>query len=269
MQEIERNKLEAEIFMLRAQAKKAFADAEKAEAERAALKRGWHEWFLEAVKIIGAIALGAGGVTAAITGYQISEVKKERMDLEVAKGKLAIDELNAQRTSALGELAKIQARADALATNLQAARGNSQIPNPRLEAAISSAVDIGRTARAAGRELRQSSERKALTRENYLVGVQTFGMEDAQRVQLNERLQQLGYGLHETSIAIEDNEAPNWFAKEPTVFYYADSALGAAKELAGSLNEVTGVKFAVQKGAGMGVDPAQRNLTLFVHYSKQ
>jgi chromosome segregation ATPase len=59
------------------------------------------------VKILGAMILGAGGVTAAITGYQASEVKKERMELafEKKQGELrALDEQFRQRQADFDKL---------------------------------------------------------------------------------------------------------------------------------------------------------------------
>src|SRR5262245_22463156 len=49
----------------------------------------------EFLKVAGALILGAGGVTAAITGYQMSEVKNERLVLaaERKQGELSAIEV--------------------------------------------------------------------------------------------------------------------------------------------------------------------------------
>jgi hypothetical protein len=102
----------------------------------------------------------------------------------------------------------------------------------------------------------------------YLVGVQTLGMSDEDREQLNMKLRKAGYSLHELSMSYPLGQRPSWFAQRSTVFYYARSALSAAQELARLLKSLTGQDFAVQRGAGAGVDPSQQEVTFFVHYLK-
>ena len=43
----------------------------------------------------------------------------------------------------------------------------------------------------------------------------------------------------------------------------------AAQELAKLMKELTGQDFAAQRGAGLGVEPSRRDVTLFVHYVKK
>jgi cell division septum initiation protein DivIVA len=99
---------------------------------------------------------------------------------------------------------------------------------------------------------------------HYIVGVQALGFDPAVRGALNDKLQAAGYTL--SSLSADYTVRPNWFAPRSTVFYYDTEALPAAKELAGWLAHETGVRFAVQRGAGLGVDPEQRAQTLYVHY---
>ncbi|HZR82113.1 MAG TPA: hypothetical protein VFD92_13540 [Candidatus Binatia bacterium] len=105
-------------------------------------------------------------------------------------------------------------------------------------------------------------------RSDYLVGVQTLGMPEDVRQNLNETLSNAGYGLNDISASYQLNDVPPWFAQRSTVLYYAASALPAAKELASVLKQATGVDFSVQRGSGLGVDPSQRDITFFVHYRK-
>ena len=101
---------------------------------------------------------------------------------------------------------------------------------------------------------------------DYRVGVQTAGLDDSERLRLNGQLSAAGYGLDAVSGSYPANPRPAWFAARPTVFYSAASAQPAAAELARFLSATTGQAFAVQRGAGLGVDPAYRGVTLFVHY---
>lgn len=100
------------------------------------------------------------------------------------------------------------------------------------------------------------------------VGLQTLGVPDAERVALNDSLRAEGYGLDPVTWSYAAGERPAWFATRSTVFYYAASAQAAAQELARFMKLRTGQDFVVQRGAGLGVDPARRDLTLYVHYIK-
>lgn len=105
-------------------------------------------------------------------------------------------------------------------------------------------------------------------RADYTVGLQTLGIDDAERLRLNEGLGTAGFGLDELTYAYPADQRPSWFAERSTVFYYANSAQPMAEQLARHLQERTGQRFTLQRGAGLGVDPARRHLTLFVHYVK-
>ena len=52
------------------------------------------------------------------------------------------------------------------------------------------------------------------------------------------------------------------------MLYYGDAALPTAQGLAALLKSMTGEPFRIQRGAGLGVNPSERNITLFVHYIK-
>lgn len=103
---------------------------------------------------------------------------------------------------------------------------------------------------------------------DYLVGLQTLGIPDAERIAINTKLRSDGYGLDSITWSYPAGERPSWFAYRSTVFYYAASALPAAQELAQFMKTVTKQEFAVQRGAGLGVDPSRKDVTLFVHFVK-
>jgi hypothetical protein len=102
----------------------------------------------------------------------------------------------------------------------------------------------------------------------FRVGLQTLGVADATREQLNQKLREEGYSLHDLSHSYQTDARPPWFASRPTVLYYARSTLPAAKQLAAVMKKLTGIDFVVQRGSGSGVDPGQQDVTLFVHYIK-
>ena len=103
---------------------------------------------------------------------------------------------------------------------------------------------------------------------DFSVGLQTLGVSDSDRVALNERVHAAGYGLDPVTWSYPAGERPSWFALRSTVFYYSSSSLPEAQELAQTMKTLTGQDFAVQRGAGLGVDPARKDVTLYVHYVK-
>jgi hypothetical protein len=103
---------------------------------------------------------------------------------------------------------------------------------------------------------------------DYSVGLQTLGISDAERTSLNEKLQSGGYNLDPLTASYPSEKRPGWFAERSTVLYYSASSLAAAQELARFMQTLTGQTFTVQRGAGLGVDPSRRDVTLFVHYIK-
>lgn len=103
---------------------------------------------------------------------------------------------------------------------------------------------------------------------DYLVGLQTLGVSDQERISINDNLSSNGYGLDSLTYSYPAGERPAWFAPRSTVFYYSASALPAARELAKLMKSLTHQEFAVQRGAGLGVNPARRDVTFFVHLLK-
>ena len=103
---------------------------------------------------------------------------------------------------------------------------------------------------------------------DYLVGLQTVGIPDTERIAINTKLRSDGYGLDPTTWSYLAGQRPSWFAVSSTVFYYSASSLPAAQDLARFMQSLTRQEFAVQRGAGLGVDPARKDVTLYVHYVK-
>jgi hypothetical protein len=138
----------------------------------------------------------------------------------------------------------------------------------QVQAAVSQTIDSN--VPLVQKALAASSGRAADVRPklDYSVGVQTVGLTDDERAALNSRVRAEGYSLDSTSVSYPAGQRPSWFAPRSTVFYYASSALPTAQELARFMKSATGQDYAVQRGAGLGVDPARRDVTLFVHYIK-
>lgn len=58
----------------------------------------------------------------------------------------------------------------------------------------------------------------------YTVGLQTLGVDDSERVAINQKLQADGYGLDPLTYSYPAGQRPDWFAPQSTVFYYANAA---------------------------------------------
>jgi len=104
---------------------------------------------------------------------------------------------------------------------------------------------------------------------DYYVGLQTWGVPDAEYNAINDKLLSAGYNLAEYSHPYHKNEPrPSWLASRSTVLYYSTLSIPAAQQLASFMEAVTGQKFAVQQGGGFGVNPSLKEFTLYVHYIK-
>src|SRR5262245_53676097 len=125
MTELDQKRLEAEILNIQAQTAKAQAEAAKLELEKKNLTGSWRDFTIEAVKVASAVILGLGGITAAITGYQLSEVRKEKAELEITKDTQQLRELDLQRKSAQEDLKTINSQLDGLRVDLEAAKKKS------------------------------------------------------------------------------------------------------------------------------------------------
>jgi len=77
--------------------------------------------------------------------------------------------------------------------------------------------------------------------------------------ELESKLEDLGYQKHQYSYAYKEFES--WMADRPTVLYYRDSAIPAAKRLAAQMEKMTGEHFVIQHGGGFGVDPGKEAST--------
>lgn len=113
-------KLKADVEFLHAQTEKIRAEIQKMQKEIGDRSDRLRSFLIESVKVVGAIVLGAGGAIAAFSGYQLSEVKRERTELEIEK-KVALVEKKTSEIRQLEQQAKVleskraQAEADLVA----------------------------------------------------------------------------------------------------------------------------------------------------------
>ena len=145
MNELEEKKLAAEIALLDAQALKARKDAEIASSSAKSKTS-----LIEVIKLFGSLILGIGGITAVITGYQLTEVKKERMELEIQKREKDLAETSVALQTAQKDLDQTSTQIANLRTELEkvstglASASISPTENTvkRVDAAINSAKNV-------------------------------------------------------------------------------------------------------------------------------
>lgn len=145
MDELEKRKIEAEILHIQAQTEKAVTEAAKTDADLESSKKSYGYWIVEITKILGAIVIGGGSFIAMWTGYQASELKKERMEFaaEILDKKIKDaeqlleasvqkkNELDNAVTTAQNQLGHMQNELEALKSQLVAEKQNIQSASGR------------------------------------------------------------------------------------------------------------------------------------------
>jgi DNA repair exonuclease SbcCD ATPase subunit len=76
--------------------------------------------FSEVIKVVGSLILGLGGVTAAVTGYQMSEIKTERAELALERKQADLAALEQQYLQRKADFDKLGAELAALNETLAA-----------------------------------------------------------------------------------------------------------------------------------------------------
>lgn len=214
------------------------------------------------------ILVNAGFEEGSVVGFKWkSKLRDSNEALEQAQA--ALTQLQAKNDELVAALrdagqagqgdAKLAERLQVLERENEALKSSSVSAQTRVAESIEANAPLLEKAQA-------STAPAARGRGDYLVGLQTLGVDDAERLRLNEGLGAAGFGLDTVTYSYPAGERPSWFATRSTVFYYASSAQPMAEQLARLLQERTGQRFVVQRGAGLGVDPARRHLTLYVHY---
>ena len=113
---------------------------------------------------------------------------------------------------------------------------------------VISGDDTGRVLPASAGEERTAFA-PSLPPDQYKVGLNTYGIPVEHWETLEQPLNRLGYQGHHYSYAYPNRES--WMASQPTVLYYRDSAIPAAKRLAYQMKQLTGESFVIQRGAGL------------------
>ena len=99
----------------------------------------------------------------------------------------------------------------------------------------------------------------------YLVGYYALDVTDSEFTKVLKALGNEGYTIvTHTLLATRTG----WLAGESTVLYYSSQSEATATKLADQLTSITGTKFNIKRGAGLGVPKGQEDQRLFVHFVK-
>lgn len=100
---------------------------------------------------------------------------------------------------------------------------------------------------------------------HYITDVWAFGVDKSIVEDVKDFLSNKGY---EVGIGGLLNSKPNWLALQSTVFYYHKNSEEIANNMAEELKEKTGLTYAVERGAGLGVLENEKKITFFIHLVK-
>ena len=216
------------------------------------------------------VLVRAGFQEGNIAGFKWKNEYIESNDkLETAQVTITgLKEKNQQLVAALDEAnAKLQdnelrRKIDVLAKENQVVVDKAKM----VQATVSNTLDINTP--LIQKALSSTDEVTDYDLSDYLVGVQTLGVSDVERRSINDQLKMKGYDIDTISWSYDKDDRPSWFAYASTVFYYSAASQKQAEQLAKTMKSITGQKFAVKRGAGLGVDPDKKDTTFFVHYIK-
>jgi hypothetical protein len=218
------------------------------------------------------ILVHAGFEEGSVVGFKWKSklVESDQALQDAHKTIASIQAKNDELLKALGD-ANIKANDPQLLARLtQLEQENRRLKDEtqKVQSVVSDTIESN--APLVAKALSSTEKRAPATRDKsaYSVGLQTLGVDDNERVSINEKLRAEGYGLDPTTWSYPAGQRPPWFAPQSTVFYYSGSSRPMAEQLARFLKVTTGQDFIVQRGAGLGVDPSHADLTLFVHYIK-
>jgi chromosome segregation ATPase len=195
---VSNGKEQAEIELIRAQV---------AKLERDNAPPPLSTKLIELVKVIGSLILGAGGVVAFITGYQMNEVKSARLELEYAQKQEALDELNKQYQLRQSDFDKLSEALKRLNTDLEqrekaTALAAASVENTHQQlVALRDEVEKGgvRLSQDTSAKLRKAIDEAQHVRDVTKAGDAALATTKAEVLRLSEQQQQASQRLSATS----------------------------------------------------------------------
>lgn len=200
--------------------------------------------------------------------------KLDTANAALAQGKVDIDRKNAELELALTDLEAQKNQLEEQKDRLQQKSDELEESNKQLASSrqtFKDTIDIG--IRALDNDTAAKRQFDAFIRDNakvfYAVDVWVFGATENSTADIGAALKAQGYTLWREPIVFSlSSEGSGWIAPSSTVFYYDKYSQPAAAAIGTILEGVTGTRFRIARGSGLGIstERRERRWTIIVHY---
>lgn len=253
---------EAELTKLHSEIKKIDSDYSKNELEKkeiqSRINKKW--WNIQASGLIQAVI---GGVVAGalVAGFGLDHFLK-------------IADLNNKSQQALisekKEIIKDASKLKEKTKNLEVEQKENQKKINTLKNELAQLKERANRIRAEEKKISESKNASKpfsppIVGPRYITDVWAFGVDEGTVKDVKNYLSSKGYEVGFGGLL---GSKPSWLALSSTVFYYHKDSINVAKNMAEDLKEKTGIKYSVQRGAGLGVLENEKKVTFFVHVVK-
>lgn len=219
-------------------------------------------WISVATALVAVIGVFAQNY---LSNIQAAQAKLERAQAEQARddAKRDIEELGKRRTALENENVKL------LTSNKELTLENQRLDAERKNSKdqLASVLAASKSTPAGGQSQQLVSALANAANSLYSIGLYSFGVPESQLQAATNVLAQQGYTIITSSLMNTDTSQtrPKWMANRSTVLYYSEQTRQIAETIARQLEAATGLKFAVNRGAGLGIPEGEEKTNLRVH----
>lgn len=253
---------EAELKKLHSEINKIDSDYSKNELEKKEIKsridKKW--WNVQASGLIQAV-IGGAVAGALVAGFGLDHFLK-------------ISDLNKKSLEAVesekDEVEKKASKLEVKSNDLEAEKTENQKRIILLQNELAILKEKSSRIRAEEKRILESKSSSIpisppVVGPRYITDVWAFGVDESIVEDVKSYLSTKG---HEVGFGGLLSSKPSWLALNSTVFYYHKDSEEIAKNIAKELRERTDIKYAVQRGAGLGVMKNEKKVTFFIHVVK-
>ncbi|HEY0021772.1 MAG TPA: hypothetical protein VGB24_02650 [Longimicrobium sp.] len=227
-------------------------EIEKMKLEIEQLRRRFYEQPSFWVSILSFV-IALGGV---VGQNALSSIRKERAELDREKAAHVRDSINV-------EVQSLNLRRDSLSRRNESLRAEV-IALEAVRANLSQQVEsVHQATRLLPLPAKVQEQIKSAGRASYTVAGYCYSVAQAQCQSMQQAIRDRGYTVVRGGPL---SRRPSWLAPRSTVLYYDANAAADAQQLAGVLQQQTGVRFEVSQGGGLGVSSGQQRYSLRVHF---
>lgn len=110
-----------------------------------------------------------------------------------------------------------------------------------------------------------NEELEQLKNSKYIVTNHSYNFPLDKRRKIGSFLKAKGYSKFDGYTYDDEDQKPSWMSYKSTVLYYSSQSKEKATALAKELTALTGYRFGVARGGGLGVIKGQEDVTFFIH----